>query len=72
MSRPLLGATFGMDNAFRGYYPEALYGPASLMMEGSLRSFTVLIARAGRAETQFNDRYTQFNDRYHANNSQDF
>ena len=51
-----IGATVGMDNAYRGCYPEVLYGPASLVMEGSLRSFNELILRARRAEAQFNDR----------------
>lgn len=51
-----IGATVGMDNAYRGCYPEVLYGPASLVMEGSLCSFNELILRARRAEAQFNDR----------------
>ena len=51
-----IGATVGRDNAYRGCYPEMLYGSASLVMEGSLRSFNELILRVRRAEAHFNDR----------------
>ena len=51
-----IGATVGMDNAYRRTYPEALYGPASLVMEGSLSSFNKLILLTRQAEASFDDR----------------
>ena len=51
-----IDATIGMDNAYRGAYPEALYGPLSLVMDRSLASFNRLIVLTREAEAGFDDR----------------